>query len=50
MKQKKIILALALTLLCGITIGANASNGLQTISAYLNSNVTVKLDGEARPS
>ena len=48
MKQKKIILALALTLLCGITIGANASNGLQTISAYLNSNVTVKLDGEAQ--
>ncbi|MCI8539029.1 MAG: hypothetical protein HFF18_10290 [Oscillospiraceae bacterium] len=48
MKQKKFILALALTLLCGITIGANASNGLQTISAYLNSNVTVKLDGEAQ--
>ena len=50
MRKKKLIPALALTLalLCGITIGAGASNGLQEIKAYLNSNITVKMDGEAQ--
>ena len=50
MRKKKLIPALALTLalLCGITIGAGASNGLQEITAYLNSNITVKMDGEAQ--
>lgn len=48
MKRKKLIptVVLALTLLCGIAIGAGASSGMQEIKAYLNANITVKLDGE----
>lgn len=50
MRQKKFFPALVLTLvlLCGITIGASAANGLQEIKAYLNANITVKLNGEAQ--
>lgn len=50
MKRSKFIpaLVLALTLVCGITVGASAASGLQEIAAYLNANITVKLDGEAQ--
>lgn len=48
MKKRKLIpaLALTLTLLCGITIGASASSTLQEIQAYLNYGITVKYNGE----
>lgn len=48
MKNKKRLLqalALTFTLACGICIGANASGDLQAITAYLNPNITVTLDG-----
>ena len=37
-KSKKLIpaLVLALTLVCGITVGASAASGLQEIAAYLD--------------
>ncbi len=50
MRKKKLIpaLALALIMVSSFTLGASASNGLQEITAYLNSNITVKMDGEAQ--
>lgn len=50
MKSKKILmtLALSLTLVCGIVIGANAAGTLEQISAYLNYGITVKYDGETQ--
>lgn len=47
MKKKKFVSAVALTLalLCAFTLGANASGTLQEIKAYLNSGITVKMDG-----
>ena len=50
MRKKKLIPALALTLalLCGITIGAGASNGVQVIQAKLDSTISVKLNGETQ--
>ena len=46
--KKKLVptLAMTLVLLCGIIIGAAASNGLQAVQAYLNANITIKYDGE----
>ena len=50
--MKKKTLALILTLCMTVTgvvcftAGAAAANGLQEINAYLNSNITFKLDGE----
>lgn len=41
-------LVLALVLMCGIAIGAAASNGLQAIQAYLNQNITIKYNGETQ--
>ena len=37
-KSKKLIpaLVMALTLVCGITVGASAASGLQEIAAYLD--------------
>ncbi|NCE65358.1 hypothetical protein D1159_12415 [Pseudoflavonifractor sp. 524-17] len=48
MKKKKLVSALALTLalLCAFTLGAGASSKLQEIKAYLNADITVKLDGK----
>lgn len=50
MKRKKSIsiLALALIMASCFALGASASSGLQEISAYLNSNITVKMDGETQ--
>lgn len=50
MKKRKLIPALALTLalLCGITIGATASNGIQKIQADLDPTISVKLNGETQ--
>lgn len=50
MRKRKLIpaLALALALLCGVTIGASAAGGLQEITAYLSSGITVTMDGEAQ--
>lgn len=50
MKQKKSISVLALLLImaCCFSLGASASNGLQEITAYLNANITVKLEGEVQ--
>ena len=50
MKRSKFTLALIVTVsvLCGIVIGAGATSGMQEIAAYLNANITVKLDGEAQ--
>lgn len=47
MKKKKFVSALALTLalVCAFTLGANAAGTLQEIKAYLNSGITIKLDG-----
>lgn len=47
MKKKKFVstLALTLALLCAFTLGANASGTLQEIKAYLNSGITIKMDG-----
>lgn len=41
-KKSMLTLALALAVLCGITIGASASSTLQEIKAYLNSGITIK--------
>ena len=48
MKYKKVLttLVLALALVGAFTVISSAANGLQEISAYLNSNITVKMDGE----
>lgn len=50
MKKRKLISALALTLalLCGISIGATASNGIQKIQADLDSTISVKYNGETQ--
>lgn len=50
MKKRKLIpaLVLTLTLLCGITIGATASNGIQKIQADLDPTISVKLNGETQ--
>ena len=47
MKKKKFVstLALTLALLCAFTLGANAAGTLQEIKAYLNSGITIKMDG-----
>ena len=41
-------LVIALTLACGIAIGANASSALKEISAYLNYGITVQYNGQAQ--
>lgn len=48
MRKRKLIsaLALTLTLLCGITIGAGASGTLQEIKAYLNYGITIEYNGQ----
>lgn len=48
MKKRKLIpaLVLTLTLLCGITIGATASNGIQKIQADLDPTISIKYKGE----
>lgn len=48
MKRKKLVSAIALTLalVCAFTLGANAAGTLQEIKAYLNSGITIKLDGQ----
>lgn len=50
MKKRKLIPALALTLalLCGITIGATASNGIQKIQVDLDPTISVKYNGETQ--
>lgn len=50
MKKRNFVTGIVLTLvlMCGIAIGAAASNGLQAIQAYLNYNITIKYDGEAQ--
>ena len=46
MKKRAVIcLCLVLAVLLGMCIGAGAAGGLETISAYLAYNTTVKLDG-----
>ena len=47
-KKSISILALALIMVSCFALGASASSGLQEISAYLNSNITVKMDGETQ--
>lgn len=48
MKKKKFVSAIAMTLalLCAFTLGANAAGTMQEIKAYLNSGITIKLDGQ----
>lgn len=48
MKFKKTLTALVLSLAMvgALTLVAGAANGLQEIKAYLNSGITIKLDGE----
>ena len=48
MKHRKALMTLviALTLVCGITIGANASSTLKQISAYLNYGISIRYKGE----
>lgn len=48
MKKRKLIpaLVLTLTLLCGITIGATASSGIQKIQAELDPTISVKYNGQ----
>ena len=41
-KKSMLTLALALAVMCGITIGAGASGTLQEIKAHLNSGITIK--------
>lgn len=50
MKKRKLISALALTLalLCGISIGATASNGIQKIQVDLDPTISVKYNGETQ--
>lgn len=50
MKKRKLILGLVVTLalLCGIVIGATASNGIQAIQASLDSTISVKLNGQTQ--
>lgn len=50
MKYKKalITLVLALAMVGAFTVVSYAASGLQAITAYINSNITVKLDGEAQ--
>ena len=50
MKTRKtfITLAIALALVCGMVIGANAADTLKEISAYLNYGITVKYNGEVQ--
>ena len=47
-KKSMLTLALALAVVCGITIGASASSTLQEIKAYLNSGITIKYNNEAQ--
>ena len=50
MRKKTLILTLCMTLavIVSFTAGAAAAGGLQEIKAYLNSGITLKLDGEAQ--
>ena len=50
MKTRKtfITLAIALALVCGMVIGANAADTLKEISAYLNYGITIKYSGEVQ--
>ena len=50
MKTRKtfITLAIALALVCGMVIGANAADTLKEISAYLNYGITIKYKGEVQ--
>ena len=50
MKTRKtfITLAIALALVCGMVIGANAADTLKDISAYLNYGITIKYSGEVQ--
>lgn len=50
MKMKKLMFtsALALAVMCGVTIGASASGTLQEIKAYLTPQVTVKYNNTMR--
>ena len=50
MKTRKtfITLAIALALVCGMVIGANAADTLKEISAYLNYGITIKYNGEVQ--
>ncbi|MDE7242825.1 MAG: hypothetical protein K2O18_02450 [Oscillospiraceae bacterium] len=41
-------LAVALALVCGLTIGASAAGTLQEIKAYLSTEITVKYNGETQ--
>lgn len=47
-KKSMLTLALALAVVCGITIGASASSTLQEIKAYLNSGITIKYNNEVQ--
>lgn len=42
--------ALALALACGLIVGASATSALQTVSAYLRPDVSIKCDGEVQPA
>ncbi len=46
LKKTMTVLVLALALVGALTLAANAANGLQAIQAYLNSTITIKMDGE----
>ena len=49
MKKKRISgICLVLVLALGMCIGAAAANNLETISAYLNRGITIKLDGQTQ--
>lgn len=50
MKKKKLLttLVLALALFGAFTLVSQAADGLQEIKAYLNSNISIKMDGETK--
>lgn len=47
-KKTFFTLAIALTLICGMVIGANAADTLKEITAYLNYGITIRYNGEAQ--
>ena len=47
-KKSVLTLALALAVVFGIMVGANAADTLKTISAYLNYGITVKYNGDVQ--
>lgn len=46
--KRALALLLSLTLALGVVIGASAASGLTEITAYLNSEITVKYNGQTR--